>query len=265
MTCPARNDEETILTLEAFVDGELDEAAAAKVREHLASCACCREEAEALRALSQGVRAAFPERRRGAPDDVKRRIREALEDKMRTWEAGSPRRARILRVVLRASAFAAATAAILILVVAGLVVGIFPDPAAAELARDHLGCIGMREDWVTEPAKIAAVLSREGGAGAVLVRLEAAGYRLRGALVCEVRGRRYVHLGFVAPGRAPASVYLAPAEPWSPFMRAETLVPGEVPVTVARIGGRSGTDAVLVSSPDDQASLARLVREQLRG
>lgn len=261
MSCPERSGKEAMLALMAFADGELDEAEAAKVRAHLAICGSCREEVEAVRALDRSLRAAFSERPRGAPEAAKRRIERALESYIPKSGFPAARRARFPNIVRRTGALLGALAALVLAV--ALVFGIFPDPVAADLVKDHLGCMSMRSDWVTDPATIAAILSRECGPGAVLVSLEAAGYRLRGAFVCEIEGRRHVHLGFMAPGKPPASVYLVPKEARSLFRKTKTLVPGDLPLAVARIRGRSNVEAVLVAPPAERRFLARLIEEQL--
>lgn len=42
--------------LSAYIDGELDEAEARGVEEHLTACAACRKEADRIRALSEAAR-----------------------------------------------------------------------------------------------------------------------------------------------------------------------------------------------------------------
>ena len=67
----------TLLT-QAYVDGELDPAAALAVESHLPSCAECRELAAATGALIESLRA-LP-RHRAAPPGLEARILRALDD-----------------------------------------------------------------------------------------------------------------------------------------------------------------------------------------
>lgn len=263
MSCAERGGEEGMLRLMSFVDGELDAAEAAAVRDHIARCPSCREAAEGLRSLDGRIRHAYPERAKGAPDAVKGRLRTGLESRMAATEASARPRARILRLIRRVGAVAAAAAAVLLVV--GLVFGLFPDPAAADLVRDHLGCTGMRTDWVTDPAKVADLLAKEVGEGAVLVRFEAAGFRLRGGLVCNVHGQRHVHLAFDADGREPVSVFVARAAARAPLTKTETLTDDERPFAVVRVRGAGGTECVLVAPPAERPALDRLLRDQVRG
>lgn len=72
MECTGRE-----LLLNAWIDGELDADAARELEAHLAGCAACRAEADALRAVQRLVRARAPRPR--APDVLRQRVRRMAE------------------------------------------------------------------------------------------------------------------------------------------------------------------------------------------
>jgi len=81
--------------LDAYVDGELDEAARREVQRHLAACKHCRSEVEALRALKAMLRESAPWL---APADVRRQVADIV-GQVRFREAQRLRRQRRRRFV----------------------------------------------------------------------------------------------------------------------------------------------------------------------
>ena len=94
MTCA-----EAVDLLDAWFDDELDVRGSVEVERHLAGCAGCAKQADALRALRQGLRSAT---RYAPPDRLSRRLRAAVAPR-RAWAAGA----------LAAAAAAAALIAVL--------------------------------------------------------------------------------------------------------------------------------------------------------
>jgi anti-sigma factor RsiW len=95
------------LMLNAWIDGELDAAAAREAEAHVAGCAACRAEVDRLRAVSRLVRERAP--RPAAPDVLRERIR-----RMAAQESRPARHA-----VARPRWLAAAAAAVVVALGAG--------------------------------------------------------------------------------------------------------------------------------------------------
>jgi anti-sigma factor (TIGR02949 family) len=99
--------EEVRPRLDAYIDGELNEAARAELRDHLAGCADCGPEAAALQRLRDEIRRTVPAYR--APEALRSQIRFALRREATT---GAP-------VTFRAPGWLAYAASILLAVAVG--------------------------------------------------------------------------------------------------------------------------------------------------
>ncbi|MBN1443805.1 MAG: zf-HC2 domain-containing protein [Planctomycetes bacterium] len=113
-------------SLKAWIDGELDAAAAARVEEHVRACRACREEAADFRHLTAALRGG-----RGCPapspdlEEIRSRIAGArLEER------------RLIRLLQRTAAAAAAV------VVASALLGTFGAVAGAGASQDEIGRAG---------------------------------------------------------------------------------------------------------------------------
>ena len=118
--------------------GHLPSETAAELREHLSSCARCRDHAEAERVLSEVLETRLPQY--AAPLALKRRL-------AASWPAPAPPAVRRIGRPARAAALAMAAAAAVILVVAGSTT-LFVEQRSAlrqlesETVNDHLRMLG---------------------------------------------------------------------------------------------------------------------------
>jgi len=69
---------ETLLEVEAYLDGEVDPALAERVTHHLSDCSPCLDRAEFRKHLKQMVRDKCTER--AVPDSLVTRIRQLIEE-----------------------------------------------------------------------------------------------------------------------------------------------------------------------------------------
>ena len=245
-----------------YVDRELEPAVASELDAHLAACARCRSEVEAIRALEARVRRACYAAAGGAGPlrRLEGRLGAAL-DRAVAEERGqaTARRAGPARILRRLAAVAA-----LAFFVFGLLVGLSAGPASAAFVEEHLLCLRMRETWILEFQALQQTCRAHGGSGAILVSLEAAGYRLSRGAVCLVDGYSYVHLVYTGPGKEPLSIFVGRRfGGLAGFLREADRVDSEGEFEVVRLRCHAGVEYMLVAARGSSEVLRRLVRGQI--
>lgn len=241
-----------------FVDDELDAAASYEVDRHLAACPGCRAEAESIRSYDARLRGAC--RGEGAQGAACQAMRARLAAALDAEIARSTRRRSVGRLVRRGLAAAAVA-----VVAVGLVIGLLPGPAAADFAADHVACIQMRSSWVADPAMLAELCKAAAGAHARVVSLARSGYALRSGAMCEIDGRRFLHLVYAAPGREPVSIFVGRRlGGLAGRLRAVERRDKDGQFDVVRLRCPAGNDYVLVAGAGSPAEvLADAVKPQI--
>lgn len=239
-----------------FIDDELEVASSYEVDQHLSKCACCRAEAEAIRAYDARIKSACCSGAAAgaACEAVRARLLRAL-DECCEQERRSARRRSFYR---RTAAVAAAA-----LLAIGLVIGFLPGPASADFASDHTLCLQGRS-WLYDPGEIARLCQSKAGAHATVVCLAAAGYQLAEGAPCRIDGVEYTHLVYTAPGKDPVSIYVGRRlGGLAGRLRGDDRSQAG-PFEVVRIRCPAGTEYVTVVRAGEEPRVASLVRAQVR-
>lgn len=167
--------------LQDLLDGRLDIEHRADVEAHLAACAQCRLELDALRSVKQVVKKPFAFE---APAGLLERIAEALDEEDRS--AGAHRQRTVLRV---AYTLLAAAAAVLILLLWPRGAGDLTDLAARDFAQYRTAALTLELE-TSEPDQLEAFFVQGGIRFATRVfDLGMMGYGLAGGRVHELDGR----------------------------------------------------------------------------
>ncbi len=178
--------------LQDLLDGRLDIEHRADVEAHLAACAQCRLELEALRSVKRVVKEALAEDLNGAvsfapkeaPAGLLERIAEALDEEDRSARAD---RQRTVRRV--AYTFLAAAAAALLLLLWPRGAGDLTELAARDFAQYHTAALTLDLE-TSEPDQLEAFFVQGGIQFATRVfDLGMMGYQLAGGRVHQLDGR----------------------------------------------------------------------------
>ncbi len=204
MTC---RDVEAQLT--PFIDGELTEAVATPVTEHLAACGGCRRMAEQERLGRQLLQERAPRLATAAPASLRAAVRRSVPAPRRRFSFGW----------VAASAAATVVVALGFVAVAGL---IQPIPVfAAQASLDHLKCIRLGPSASSSDAKAVETAWRgwQGWDLHVPTGQQGAGLRLLGYRRCVITEGRMAHLLYERVGESGAgggdvvSVFVLPDGP----------------------------------------------------
>jgi anti-sigma factor RsiW len=177
------------LLVQAYVDGELDPAAALEIESHLAGCADCRALAAATGAMHGAMGA--PPRRHTAPPNLERRILRALDDVDRQSNTAPSLAARLGRFLgARRQWFAGAASGVAFAgAVAVAVVLSLPeagdDHVVDELAGAHLLDVGSSDSQTVAPWFKGRV-----DVSPPVADLSAQGFELMGGRADYVDGKR---------------------------------------------------------------------------
>ncbi|HKW87850.1 MAG TPA: zf-HC2 domain-containing protein [Candidatus Acidoferrales bacterium] len=182
-----------------YLSGELDPSRSAAVAKHLATCPACALQLQMNAGLDNLLRQAI----------LSEHISTAALDQRVHERISAETAPRPIRAVPR-GAFIAVAAAVILLLVVGLGYALFvshPAPVYADAAADHHDEVIDQQPrrWLSDPAAIAALASKHGVPPSAVAALAPAGYHLSCARVCDLNGRPFLHLVFVADAAGKSS------------------------------------------------------------
>jgi len=230
-----------------YLSGEMAAEDRAAFAAHLAHCSACSAQIAEDRSLDAALRSAFdavtPDTSRLA-QTVQGKI--AVDRSRRRWaEAGA----------------IAATVALLIGAALAWARWTRPPQAYADAAVDHRAEVIERQPrrWRSSDVELAGLAAQTGLRLEHLTAMAAAGYRLEGARVCGIDGRRMLHLVF-SSGTRRYSVFVSPHS--GPAERVRTIRRGEEQVAGFETGHFLGL-VVVDGSAAQCAELAEAAERRL--
>jgi anti-sigma factor RsiW len=245
--------------IQLYLDDELDARSTLHVQQHLESCTVCLYLLNSFIKQDQRLRQAAHEETIDS-SRLRERILAATALKA-TWYQRSPNWL-TLPVIKRTAAVLAILLALSFLLLRGNLFPYVNQQVYAAAASDHTRCItGASRGEIINMDELKEFVARFGKMKSI-PNLTAFGYGPPHAILCRIKGEKFLHLIFYHPEGRPLSLYMRPRT-------SELIAPSPTSLKLEEYGifstSLAGVDLLIVSSLDEaRASLiAQAIAQQI--